>query len=308
MAESTTRHVVVYSGPDYREPTFHPRVIKIHDRTVCALEALSAAHILGQGVLVDTQSDSTAMVSIAEAASTLLGKSLSEFLWILLKFIERELKAERASTGRKYCIMRWEIDPHCSPEAHFSDPHDRHVYGETGMVQGLANTPTTAATRLIDAVKTTGESRKASPKIPGVLMWMSRMRGEQKSRELMEMLVKRREADRMMWKTAFEKVERLEFHAESTQILRLSEENKGNYASGHSVLRLRKVDEEWTILLQDGFLESDIRLSIDWLEVALGDAHPTPFSRSLASGDPDASRKSTRRPIRCQLEVVGEER
>jgi hypothetical protein len=105
-----TTHEVIHSGPDY-EAILHDG-IKIHDRTICALAALPAANVLGHGVLVHTGVDCRAMVSIAEAASVLLGKSLSDLLWILLEFIARELRADIANQKRQYTVIKRKEPPH----------------------------------------------------------------------------------------------------------------------------------------------------------------------------------------------------
>lgn len=74
--------------------------IRVHDRTISALQSLPAAQVLGQSVLVRTESKFTAMVSIAEAAYVLLGEAHSSLLWVLLEYIERELRAHSANDQR----------------------------------------------------------------------------------------------------------------------------------------------------------------------------------------------------------------
>ena len=51
--------------------------IQLHDRTISTLQSLPAAYVLGHGVLVRTEPNFTAMVSIAEATHPLLGKAYS---------------------------------------------------------------------------------------------------------------------------------------------------------------------------------------------------------------------------------------
>lgn len=73
--------------------------------------------MLGQGVLAQTGTDSTAMVSIAEAASVLLGEPLSNLVWILLEFIAQELRAESVGRSRLYTIIRWETEIEPPPDS-----------------------------------------------------------------------------------------------------------------------------------------------------------------------------------------------
>ena len=93
--------------------------IWVHDRTIRALEALPAAHVIGQSVLVRIGAHFTAMVSIAEAASVLLGKGLSDLLWILVEFIAQELRAESANTSRRCSSIAWKKE--ISSAEHFDN-------------------------------------------------------------------------------------------------------------------------------------------------------------------------------------------
>ena len=81
------RYESIHSGPDIERE--HRLIDKrdwalISERIICALETLSPAQVLGQGVLVQVSVNCTAMVSIAEAASIFLGPHRSNHLWLLL--------------------------------------------------------------------------------------------------------------------------------------------------------------------------------------------------------------------------------
>ena len=77
--------------------------IRIHEKTIAALQCLPAEQVLGQATLVRTPTQLTAMVSIAEAASVSMDEEHCQLLWVMVKLIEKSIRSD----GKGYQYFRW---------------------------------------------------------------------------------------------------------------------------------------------------------------------------------------------------------
>jgi len=235
--------------------------IWVHNRTICALDALPAAHVIGQGVLVRLAPHSTAMVSIAEAASVLLGKWLSGLLWILVESIARELRAESTTTeSRFYTRVEWKEK---ISRAEYFDIESENRRLSTEWVMRKAG-------KVLPKSKYIPESDEEDQDLQGI----ADIREEQ--------MKSRSQLDELHLKT--ERILQLLEEAEDT-----SASNKSPPAEDHAkfykpmscTIHVEKMDGKWAIY--PSRLTSEFHLLIDWLELALGGREFT-TSSGLFSG------------------------
>ena len=78
-----------------------------HPQTVMAVEKLSAAHVLGQAVLVRPSFGVTTMTTIAEAACATFGPDLAELLWVILQVLERSMRSPEYEFHARKFKYRW---------------------------------------------------------------------------------------------------------------------------------------------------------------------------------------------------------
>jgi hypothetical protein len=93
-----------YSLGDYNFNTPYRDWIKIHEKTIAALQHLPAAQVLGHATLVRTPSQHTAMVSIAEAATVSMDENYCQLLWVMIQLIEKALRSD----GKGHCWYYWQ--------------------------------------------------------------------------------------------------------------------------------------------------------------------------------------------------------
>jgi hypothetical protein len=93
-----------YSLNDFGFNQSHYDWIKIHEKTIAALQRLPAAQVLGHATLVRTPTQLTAMVSIAEAATVSMDENYCQLMWVMMQLIEKALRSD----GKGYCYYHWQ--------------------------------------------------------------------------------------------------------------------------------------------------------------------------------------------------------
>jgi hypothetical protein len=230
--------------PDRLEPVGNLKCIQLHDRTIYSLRSLPVAHILGQGVLVRTGADFTAMISIAEAAYVLLGKVFSDLLWVLLEAAEQELRADAANEQRQGVYIGWKKE--ISLAEYVANRHSRREFESSKIAQQIAE------------IKL--EQKMLAEKIDGI---------QEQNKQILHLLTEffqsSNKAGTTLPSTPKEVKDKFGGLAPSTA----ESSNKASTMKHYSTQVLfRKRDKKWFVCVYD--LEAELSFLADWLEVALG--------------------------------------
>ena len=280
-----TREVSHTLGPAYTDsmmeyPSYNR--VQLRHRTISALQNLPVAHILGQGVLIRTETKFTALVSIAEAAFVLLGKTYSDLLWAMLEFSGQELRADAANEKRLYGIV--------------------HVREEITEAEELRRQE-----RAREMNRRMGKGRKRLGKESDTSEELSDLRLEQK--KLVEKLDSIQEQNKQMLQLLKEAIQggtqadktltaRLEGRVgklgtvasptlgetgdkSSETVPYMAGNHPKYYKTSSLLLYLRRNDAKWFILTPNS--KAEFSFLADWLEVALG-GRGFATSSSLLSG------------------------
>jgi hypothetical protein len=229
--------------------------IRIHEKTIAALQRLPAAQVLGHATLVRTPTQLTAMVSIAEAATVSMDENYCQLMWVMMQLIEKGLRSD----GKGYCWYYWQH------EISYMEHLRMHMGGGRNEVLGEERVGVLVQ-HLLD-IKDQQQKiqdelqavRRQNNDILRLLRAMSQGSHEQESSTLVD----------------------AEVTTPSTAELRAKSPTK-YYTPYSTQLGLRQKDGQWFLCSNKNGVESKaFAVLIDWLEAQLGEASLKASSSSL---------------------------
>jgi hypothetical protein len=228
--------------------------IRIHEKTIAALQHLPAAQVLGQATLVRTPTQLTAMISIAEAASASMAQEYCQLLWVMVKLIEKTLGFGGAG-GYQY--LRWELE--ISEAEHVSNILEKVCKDREDDLEWRKLKRQIKDRKGKDREQMDSQGEALEGDLAGLLLQIKEVKAQQQTLqdELEAAKQQNKEILRLLratssWKTT-------------------DKSRRKHYSTHSTMLGARKKDGQWFLCVYRGDDQSQaFPFLLDWLEAQLG--------------------------------------